>query len=72
MSRSKKSDACLLVSHGVMTVSTTIQDAYLKAEYVEEIAEIYYRTLSVNQDKEPIVLPEDELQKWQYPSYIKL
>ncbi|MFD3158046.1 class II aldolase/adducin family protein [Haloimpatiens sp. FM7330] len=68
----KKSDACLMQSHGVITVGSDIKDAYLKANYVEEVAEVYYRTLSMNGGKEPPILPMTELKKWQYPSYIKL
>ncbi|MCI1946225.1 class II aldolase/adducin family protein [Clostridium luticellarii] len=68
----KKSDACLLESHGVITVGENIENTYLKAKYVEEIAEIYYRTLLLNGCKEPNVLPKEELKKWKYPSYVKL
>ncbi|WP_196591500.1 class II aldolase/adducin family protein [Pectinatus frisingensis] len=67
----KKSDACLLESHGVITVGESIEETYLKAKYVEEIAEIYYRTLTMNNNKEPHVLSDEELKKWEYPSYIK-
>lgn len=67
----KKSDACLLESHGVMTVGEDIENTYLKAKYVEEIAEIYYRTLLLNDHKEPKALSAEELKKWKYPSYIK-
>ncbi|WP_123053385.1 class II aldolase/adducin family protein [Clostridium sp. JN-1] len=66
----KKSDACLLESHGVITVGEDIDSTYLKAKYVEEIAEIYYRVLLINGYKEPKALPVEELQKWNYPSYI--
>lgn len=67
----KRSDACLLESHGVVTVGENIESAYLKARYVEEIAEIYYRALLLNGNREPDVLPEEELKKWEYPSYVK-
>lgn len=67
----KKSDACLLESHGAITVGEDIEGTYLKAKYLEEIAEVYYRTLILNGNKEPNALPIDELQKWEYPSYIK-
>lgn len=67
----KISDACLLESHGVVTVDKNIEDALLKAQYVEEVAEVYYRTLMLNGRKEPESLPIEELKKWQYPSQIK-
>ena len=36
----KKADVCLLRNHGVVTVSDTIEDALLKALYVEHVAKI--------------------------------
>ncbi|MBU2699271.1 L-fuculose-phosphate aldolase [Sporomusaceae bacterium BoRhaA] len=63
----KQADACLLQSHGVMTIGKDIEAAYLKAIYVEEVAEVYYRTLMLNGGKEPPVLTLDELKKWKYP-----
>jgi len=36
----KKADVCLLKNHGVITVSDTIEDALLKASYVEHVAKI--------------------------------
>ena len=47
-------DALLLERHGVLTVGNTMQDALLKAMYVEEIAEIYYRTLMLGDDPAPL------------------
>ncbi|WP_035293087.1 class II aldolase/adducin family protein [Clostridium sp. KNHs214] len=66
----KKSNACLLESHGVVAVAGNIDDALLNAHYVEEVAEVYFRALLINGGKEPNVLPEDELQRWAYPSEI--
>ncbi|RKD30521.1 class II aldolase/adducin family protein [Thermohalobacter berrensis] len=34
------SDACLLEKHGVLTVGKDLDDAYLKAHYVEDVAKI--------------------------------
>ena len=65
-------DAILLASHGVMAVAADLKEALLKADYVEELAEIYYRTLQLNGGKEPPVLPAQELVKWAYPKEIKL
>lgn len=67
-----KADACLIAHHGVLTVSSKgIDDAYLKASYVEEIAEVYYRALLINGGMEPEHIPEKELSKWKYPDEIK-
>ena len=58
-----KSDACLLEKDGVVVVSEDIDDVLLKARYVEEVAEIYYRTLTLNQLKEPERLTREELMR---------
>lgn len=58
----KDSDACLMANHGVMAVSEKdIDDAYLKAAYVEEVAEIYYLSLQINKGKEPSLIPSQDL-----------
>ena len=68
----KKTDACLMEQHGVLVVDeNTLDNALLKAFYVEDVAEIYYRALNINGGKEPPVLPPEELEKWEYPSEIK-
>jgi L-ribulose-5-phosphate 4-epimerase len=58
-----KSDACLLEKDGVVVVSEDIDNVLLKARYVEEVAEIYYRTLTLNQFKEPERLAREELMR---------
>lgn len=66
-------DACLMANHGVLAVSKEdIEDAFLKAAYVEEVAEVYYRALLINGGKEPNTIPQSELGKWSYPEQIKL
>jgi L-fuculose-phosphate aldolase len=59
----KKSYACLLKKDGVVVVSQEIDDVLLKARYVEEVAEVYYKTLILNQFKEPERLTREELMK---------
>ncbi len=69
----RKTDACLMAHHGVLAVSTEdIEDALLKAAYVEEVAEVYCKALLINNGKEPETIPEDELRRWQYPNEINL
>jgi L-ribulose-5-phosphate 4-epimerase len=68
----KRSDIILLERHGVVAVDKDSKEALLKAHYAEELAEIYYRALALNGGKEPNAFPVDELQKWEYPSEIKL
>ncbi|CUH97493.1 hypothetical protein P22_3624 [Propionispora sp. 2/2-37] len=65
-------DVALMESHGVIAVDKVLKEALLKAHYVEELAEIYYRTLMLNNGKEPPVVPLAELQQWEYPKQIKL
>lgn len=56
-----KGDACLLQRDGVVVVSKEIDDVLLKARYVEEVAEVYYRTLMLNQFQEPARLTREQL-----------
>jgi Ribulose-5-phosphate 4-epimerase and related epimerases and aldolases len=54
----KKADACLLEKHGALTVGTTIEDAFLKMQYVEDVAQIYFYSLQLG--KEPDTIPQKE------------
>lgn len=46
-----KYNVCLMGSHGVLTVSDSgIEDAFLKSQYVEEVAEIYYYALTIGSE----------------------
>ncbi len=68
----KEADGVLLKGHGCVAVDETdIEGAYLKAEYVEELAELYHHVLTAGGGKEPDVFPAEELQKWAYPEEIK-
>lgn len=67
----QEADAVLLESHGVLTVDADADGALLKAHYVEEIAEIYYRALLINGGREPKVVPPEEFLNWSYPHEVK-
>lgn len=67
----KRSDCILLEKHGVIAVDKDPKEALLKANYIEELAEVYYRTLMINGGNEPDKFSPEELQKWKYPSDIK-
>lgn len=68
----KSADSILMESHGALAVDADdIDNAYLKACYIEELAEIYHHVLTVCGSKEAPILPQSELQKWAYPSEIK-
>lgn len=42
----KDNEVCLMESHGAIAAGSSLEDAFLKAQYVEEIAEMYYITLA--------------------------
>lgn len=68
----KESESFLMEKHGVVAFdSNDIYEAFLKAAYIEELAQLYYNALSVNQGKEPVGFEQAELQQWEYPKEIK-
>lgn len=68
----KEADCFLLEKHGAVAVdSRNIYEAFLKAAYIEELAELYYRCLTVNNGNEPAYFPPEELENWEYPKKIK-
>ena len=68
-----EADALLLASHGAVALDgESIEGAYLKACYLEELAELYHHALTANGGAEPPTLPVEELRSWEYPSEIKL
>lgn len=66
----KISNVALMEAHGVIAVAENLKEALLRASYVEELAQIYYYTLTVL-GKEPAVVPLEELNNWSYPQAIK-
>lgn len=68
----KEHDALLLESHGAVALDeTNAEGAYLKACYIEEMAELYYHTLVINGGKDPKILGGQEIGAWAYPKEIK-
>ncbi|MDD3185083.1 MAG: class II aldolase/adducin family protein [Anaerostipes sp.] len=68
----QESDCFLLQGHGVVAVdSRDIYEAFLKASYVEELAQLYWNALVANGGEEPYAFPQEELKSWAYPSQIK-
>jgi len=39
---------------------------------MEELAELYHHVLTMNNGKEPPAFDPEELQKWEYPSEIRM
>lgn len=68
----KRSDCILLEAHGTVAVDSEPKNALLKAHYIEELAEVYYRALVIGGGKEPRAFAPEELDRWEYPSEIKL
>lgn len=66
------SDVILMESHGVVTVDAKPSIALLKANYAEELAEMYYAVLTMNNNKEPNIIDIQEINNWEYPKEIKL
>lgn len=68
----KEADCFLLEKHGAVAVDNRdIYEAFLKAAYIEELAELYHHALTANNCKEPDTFAQEELQKWEYPTQIK-
>ena len=61
------SDVALMQAHGVVAVAGSLKEALLKASYVEELADISHRCLTVL-GHEPDTISADELAKWKYPT----
>ena len=63
-------DALLLARHGVLTVGASLDDALLKAAYVEELAELAYRAALISGGTMPAPLSPDAF-VLRYPEGIK-
>ncbi|SPT67555.1 L-fuculose phosphate aldolase [Anaerobiospirillum thomasii] len=70
----KDSDVALMQQHGTIAVhQDSLHEAVLRCEYMEELARMYLTTLTVlGPGREPPVVPQSELQKWEYPKEIIL
>ena len=68
----QEADVLLMQGHGAMAVdASSIEEAYLKAAYIEELAEMYHHALTAGNGIEPPVFSTEELQKWEYPKEIQ-
>ncbi|WP_103063600.1 class II aldolase/adducin family protein [Actinomyces qiguomingii] len=67
----READCVLLEKHGAVAVdSRNLYEAYLKAAYIEELAQLYHQALTANGGVEPESFATEELQKWAYPAEI--
>ncbi len=70
-SAAAEADCILLEKHGAVAVDArNLYEAFLKAAYIEELAELYHHALTANGGVEPPVFEQDELARWAYPSQI--
>ena len=60
-----EADVALMKNHGVLIVGNDIFETYNKAQYVEDVAEIYHYALAVGEG-EPDIIPYE-----QFDSYVK-
>lgn len=68
----KEAQCFLLERHGVVACDdSSLDEAYLKASYVEEVAHLYYNTLVINHNQEPPALSQQELDAWKYPDQVE-
>lgn len=67
----RRADALLMAAHGVLTVDReSLDEALLKAAYVEEAAEVYLNAKLLNGGREPLCIPVSDL-ALQYPKQVK-
>lgn len=68
----READVFLMEKHGAVAVDDrSIYEAFLKAAYIEELAQLYHLALTANGGKEPDSFAQEELQSWEYPREIK-
>jgi ribulose-5-phosphate 4-epimerase/fuculose-1-phosphate aldolase len=66
-----EADCVLLEKHGAVAVDErNIYEAFLKAAYIEELAELYHHALTANGGNEPDSFAQGELDSWVYPDQI--
>ena len=56
----KDSVSCLMQNHGAVTIGQTLEQAYMRTEYVEDAAKIYQMARAVGT---PTLIPEDMAQE---------
>ena len=67
----KECDSVLMATHGAIAADAhSLEEAYLKTCYIEELAEVYHHALTAGGGKEPPVLPFEEMQAVAYPEQI--
>ncbi|MDR1245502.1 MAG: class II aldolase/adducin family protein [Clostridiales Family XIII bacterium] len=57
----RDADVCLLKNHGVLVVGGAIEETLLKAQYVEDVAKLYYLSICLGNGA-PDVIPAEEFE----------
>lgn len=66
----KEAQCFLMEKHGAVAFDQDIYEAFLKAAYIEELAQLYYRAITANGGKEPEAFEQQELDGWKYPEMV--
>ncbi len=67
----RRSDLVLMERHGTIAVGKDLSEAYENADYIEELARIYYTILTLNHGEEPPVFTPEDFKAWKYPYQLK-
>ncbi|MBE6117142.1 MAG: class II aldolase/adducin family protein [Solobacterium sp.] len=67
----KRSDLVLMERHGTIAVGGNLNEAYENADYIEELAKIYYTILTLNNGQDCKLFTPEDFRKWKYPDQIK-
>lgn len=66
----KEAECFLLEKHGTVAFDkNNLYEAYLKACYIEELAQLYFNSLSMG--IVPEIFSQEELDQWKYPGQVK-
>lgn len=63
----KRTDLALMERHGAIALGKTPAEAYENADYIEELAGIYYHILTLNGGKDSRIFTEADFNAWKYP-----
>ncbi|MBQ1447308.1 MAG: class II aldolase/adducin family protein [Solobacterium sp.] len=66
----KRSDLVLMERHGTIAVGGNLNEAYENADYIEELAKIYYTILTLNNGQDCKLFKPEDFRKWKYPDQI--
>ncbi len=67
----KRSDLVLMERHGTIAVGKDLAEAYENADYIEELAKIYYTILTLNNGRDPKLFTPEDFRAWKYPDQIR-